>query len=166
MAGIWLAAHASDRLERLVLMCTSAYAPLAQRWLERAAVVRAAGSTEVIADAVVERWFAPAWSAAHPDVVTVHRSMIVGTDPEGYSGCCEAIPIVDLRDSLPSISVPTLVIGGREDPALPPEYQRLMAEKVPGARLELIGGAAHIVSAQEPDTVNRFIKEHACRARQ
>jgi 3-oxoadipate enol-lactonase len=141
-------------------MCTSAHAPPASRWLERAGAVRAAGTTEVVADAVVERWFTPAWSAAHPDAVAAHRAMISATDPEGYSGCCEAIAAMDLRDALPSISAPTLVIGGRDDLALPNEHQRLIAETIPGARLELIADAAHIASAQQPETVNRLIEEH------
>jgi 3-oxoadipate enol-lactonase len=160
MAGIWLGANAAGRLERLVLMCTSAYAPPASRWLQRVATVRAAGTTAVIADAVVERWFTPAFSAAHPEVIATHRAMIAATDPEGYCGCCEAIAAMDLREALPRISVPTLVIGGLDDLALPNEHQRLIAETVPGARLELIEDAAHIASAQQPDTVNRLIEEH------
>jgi len=160
MAGIWLGANAPDRLERLVLMCTSSYAPPASRWMERVATVRSAGTTEAIADAVVERWFTPAFSAAHPETVAAHRAMIAATDPEGYCGCCEAIAAMDLRDALPTIIVPTLVISAVEDQALPSEHQRLIAEGIPGARLELVEDAAHIASAQQPDTINRLIEEH------
>ncbi len=160
MAGIWLGANVPDRVEKLVLLCTSAYAPPPSRWLERASAVRAAGTTEVIADAVVERWFTPGWAAAHPAAVAAHRAMIAATDPEGYAGCCEAISTMDLRDALPRISAPVLVIGGLQDLALPPEHQRLIADAIPGARLELIEDAAHIASAEQPDTANRLIEEH------
>ncbi len=160
MAGIWLGANAADRLDRLVLLCTSAYAPPPSRWLERAAAVRAAGSAAVVADAVVERWFTPPWAAANPEAVADHRAMIAATDPEGYAGCCEAIAAMDLRDSLARVSVPTLVVGAEGDEALPPEHQRLIAERVPGARLALIGDAAHIASAQQPEQINRLIEEH------
>lgn len=159
MAGIWLGANAPGRLDRLVLMCTSAYAPPAARWLERARVVRSAGTTEVIADAVVERWFTPEWAHEHRDAAAAHRAMIVATDPEGYCGCCEAISTMDLRDELPRIAVPTLVIGGSKDLALPAEHQRLIAASIPGARLELVD-AAHIASAEQPETTNRLIEEH------
>src|SRR5204862_5587553 len=54
MPGIWLAAHAPDRIDRLVVCCSSAYMPPPSRWHERAAAVRAAGTVEVVADAVVE----------------------------------------------------------------------------------------------------------------
>lgn len=160
MVGIWLGANAAQRLDRLVLICTSAYAPPASRWLDRAAAVRAAGTTEVIADGVVAGWFTPEWAQAHPEAVAAHRAMIVSTDPEGYCGCCEALAAMDLRDDLPSISAPTLVIGALQDLALPPEHQRLIADAVPGARLELVDDAAHIASVQQADAINRLIEEH------
>jgi 3-oxoadipate enol-lactonase len=86
--------------------------------------------------------------------------MIAATDAEGYASCCEAIAAMDLRDLLPDVSVPTLVISAAEDPALPPEHQRVIATGIPGARLETIEDGAHLVSAQQPDTVNRLISEH------
>ena len=162
MAGIWLGAHAPQRLDRLVLMCTSAHAPPASRWYERVAAVHAAGTTAVIADAVVERWFTPAWSAAHPERVAAHRAMIAATDPDGYSACCEAIAEMDLREELPQVAVPTLVISAAEDLALAPEHQRLIAANIPGARFELVADAAHIASAEQPTVVNRLIEEHLC----
>ncbi|HET9093926.1 MAG TPA: 3-oxoadipate enol-lactonase [Solirubrobacteraceae bacterium] len=160
MAGIWLAAHVPDRLERLVLMCTSAYAPPASRWRERIDAVRAAGTAAAVADAVVERWFTPAWAAAHPGEVAAHRAMIAATDPEGYCGCCEAIATMDLRPLLSAVSAPALVVGALEDLALPPDHQRLIASEIPGARLELIADAAHIASREQPERVNRLILEH------
>jgi len=160
MVGMWLGANVPDRIGSLVLICTSAYAPPASRWLDRAAAVRSAGTTDPIADAVVSGWFTPAYAQAHPDAVARHRAMIVATDPEGYSGCCEALSTMDLRADLARITAPTLVIGARQDLALPNEHQRLIADSVPGARLELIDDAAHIANAQQPETVNRLIEEH------
>ena len=66
MVAMWLGANAPDRVERLVLCCTSAHLPPASAWAERAAAVREAGTTEVVADAVVARWLTPAFAAAHP----------------------------------------------------------------------------------------------------
>jgi 3-oxoadipate enol-lactonase len=160
MAGIWLGAHAPERIAKLVLLCTSAHAPPATRWQERAAAVRGAGSTEPIADAVVARWFTPGWAQAHPDPVAAHRAMILATNPEGYSACCEAIAEMDLRADLAQIRAPTLVMGGAADLALPPEHQRQIAAAIAGARLELIADAAHIASVEQSATVNRLIEEH------
>jgi 3-oxoadipate enol-lactonase len=86
--------------------------------------------------------------------------MIVATDPDGYCGACEALAAMDLRDALPQVSASTLVIGALEDLALPPDHQRLIADSIPAARLELIADAAHIASAQQPETINHLIREH------
>src|SRR3954463_16095162 len=43
MVGIWLGANAPERIERLVLICTSAHLPPAEGWAERAAKGRPAG---------------------------------------------------------------------------------------------------------------------------
>lgn len=160
MVGLWLGANAPARIERLVVLCTSAYAPPASSWAERAATVRAADSADVVADAVVQRWFTPQWAAEHATLTASHRAMIAGTDPEGYASCCEAIAALDLRGELTSIAAPTLVIGGADDPALPPEHQRAIAAAVPGARLEILADAAHLANVQQAEQVNRLIAEH------
>lgn len=160
MVGIWLAEKAPERLDKLILLCTSAYAPPASAWTDRAEAVRAAGTTEVVADAVVARWFTPRWAEEHQSTVARHRAMIANTDAVGYAASCEALASMDLREGLGSITAPTLVIGGADDLALPPEHQRLIAASIPGARLEILDDAAHVASAQHPDIVNRLICEH------
>ena len=104
MVGQWLAINAPERIDRLILICTSAYLPPSESWHERAAAVRAAGTPGVVADAVLGRWFTPAYAASHPDIVARYRAMIAGIDAEGYAGCCEAIAGMDLRGGLPGIT--------------------------------------------------------------
>lgn len=160
MVGLWLAVNAPERIERLIAMCTSAYAPPASAWQERAAQVRAAGTPAVLAGGVVQRWFTPDWAQQHPDVVKGCQEMIANTDAQAYAACAEAIGGYDVRDGLPSITAPTLVISAADDPTLPPEHQQQIASRVPGARLESIPDAAHIVSIQHPDAVNRLLADH------
>lgn len=53
----------------------------------------------------------------------------------------EVMGSYDVRDVLPSIRVPTLVMNRREDQALNPRHSHYLAEHIPGARyLELAGG--------------------------
>jgi 3-oxoadipate enol-lactonase len=160
MAGIWLAVNAPDRVERLVLICTAAYLPPASAWRERAAAVLEAGSSEVVADAVVERWLTPDYAAEHGDVRAKLRAMLVATNAAGYAACCGAIERMDLREQLPAIDVPTLVVSGSHDPATPIEHQRLIAEAIRAARHEVVGPAAHLAPVQQPEAVNRLILEH------
>lgn len=159
MVGLWLGENAPERIDRLVLMCTSAKLPDGV-FAERAQTVRTARTPEVVADAVVSRWFTPHWLDENPEMVARCRAMIAGTDAEGYASCCDALEAMDLRPGLPSISAPTLVIGGADDPSIPPAHQQAIAEAVPEARLEIIADAAHVASLQHPDTVNRLIIEH------
>jgi 3-oxoadipate enol-lactonase len=160
MAGMWLAAHAPERVDRLVLLCTSAHLPPASAWQERASAVLQAGSAEPIADTVVERWLTPGYAAEHPEVRAELRAMLVATDPDGYAGCCGAIERMDLRDDLGSIRAPTLVLSGSDDPATPPRHQRVVAEGIPGARLETVSPAAHIAAVEQAGRVNALILEH------
>jgi 3-oxoadipate enol-lactonase len=160
MSGIWLGANAPERIERLVLICTSAHMPPASAWRERAAAVLEAGSPEVVADGVVERWLTPDYAAEHAGVRAQLRAMLVATDAAGYAACCGAIERMDLREQLPSITAPTLVISGSDDPATPVEHQRVIAEAIPRARHEVVGPAAHLAAVQQPEAVNRLILEH------
>ena len=58
--GMRLALDAPERLDRLVLACTVSRFGEPEQWLERAATVRAEG-LEAIVDAVLDRWFTPAF---------------------------------------------------------------------------------------------------------
>jgi 3-oxoadipate enol-lactonase len=160
MVGMWLAIHAPERIDRLVLICTAAHMPPASAWQERASAVREAQSTEPICDSVVERWLTPSYAIAHPEVRARLRSMLVATDPEGYAACCGAIERMDLRGELSRITAPTLVVSGSEDTATPAKVQRTIAGAIPGARHEIVDPAAHIAAVEQSEAVNDLIREH------
>jgi 3-oxoadipate enol-lactonase len=159
MVGLWLAAHAPDRIEALVACCTSAHPGNAQSWAERAATVAAAGGTAPVADAVVSRWVTPAFAAAHPDVVAELRVMLLASPAGGYAACCSVLERLDLRAVLPGIAVPTLVVAGAQDEALPPEHGRRIARGISDARFELLDPAAHIPMVERPDAVAALVLE-------
>lgn len=160
MVGMWLAIHAPERLDRLVLMCTAAHLPPASAWAERARAVLAAGTPEPVADSVVDRWLTPSFAREHPEVRRRLRNMLVSQPAEGYAACCGAIERMDLRGDLPRITAPALVVSGADDPASAPEHQALIAEAIPGARLEVVSDAAHLASVQQPQVVNALILDH------
>ena len=156
MVSMWVAAHAPERVDRLVLCCTSAQLGPPETWRERAATVRAEG-VGAIAETVLGRWFTAPFAAAHPEVIERMRGMLTATSPEGYAGCCEAIAAMDLRPDLPSVRAPTLVVAAEEDPSIPPEHGRRIAELIPGARFEVISPAAHIATIERPDLTTAMI---------
>jgi 3-oxoadipate enol-lactonase len=145
MVGMWLAASAPGRIGALALCCTAARLP-AQLWRDRAATVRGAG-LGAIAKQVVGRWFTAAYGAAHPGTVAGFVTTLEqDVAAEGYAGCCDAIEAMDLRPLLGSVTAPTLVIAGAEDPATPPWHGAMIASAIPGARLRVIRGAAHLAN--------------------
>lgn len=156
MISMWVAAHAPERVERLVLCCTSAQLGPPEGWRERAATVRADG-VEAVADAVLGRWFTPGFGAEHPEVIERMRGQLTATPREGYAGCCEAIEKMDLTAELPSIQAPALVLAGEDDPATPPEHGRRIAELIPDARFEVISPAAHLATVERPDLTTAMI---------
>ncbi|WP_343448460.1 3-oxoadipate enol-lactonase [Micromonospora oryzae] len=159
MVGMWLAAHAPERVGRLALLCTSAALGPARMWHDRAAAVRA-GGLPAVADAVVARWFTPGFAAARPEAVAAWRAMLTSTPADGYAACCAAISTMDLRDDLTGIRAPTLVVAGTDDQATPVPHARLIAERIPGARLAVVADAAHLANVQQPERIGRLLRDH------
>jgi 3-oxoadipate enol-lactonase len=159
MVGMWLASEAPERVERLVLCCTSAQFLPPESWEERAQTVRENG-VGAIADAVLERWFTPALRTDHPDTFEWAGSMLRETPPEGYAGCCEAIRDADLRDRLDAVRAPTLVVAGADDPAAPPEHGELIRDSIPDAQLAIVSRARHLANVEQPEELTRAVLDH------
>jgi 3-oxoadipate enol-lactonase len=147
-----LAAERPDLLRSLVLMNTAGKIGTPRLWAERVAAVRSAG-VEALADAVLQRWFPPAWRAANADELAGWRTMLVRTPAAGYAGCAAALAETDLRDSTARLRLPTLVVAGSEDGSTPPDLVREIADDIEGARFELIRGAGHLPPIDAPDAV-------------
>lgn len=158
MVGMWLAGHAPERVERLVLCCTAANFATSRPWLERAAAVRA-GGTGSIAPAVVDRWFTPAFRQRSPEVVAAFRAGLSEVDDEGYAGCCEALAALDLRSVLPAIEAPTAVVVGTEDEATPVMCGRLIAEAIPNSSFHVVAGA-HLANVESHAEVSAIVAGH------
>lgn len=155
---MWVASEAPERVERLVLCCTSAkMAP--ETWETRAATVREEGVAG-ISGAVVERWFTPGFFGEYPQTVEWAQRMLRETPAEGYAGCCEAIRDMDLRGRLERIQAPTLVVAGAEDPATPPEQAGHLKDAIPGSRFTVVPGAAHLANIERPEELTRAVLDH------
>lgn len=158
MIAMSLGIRHGDRVASLGLLCTSAYLPPRQGWIDRAATVRAEGAGAV-APAVVGRWLTAGYAESHADEVASFVSMISSCDAEAYASCCEAIAGMDLSGDLDKIDGPTLVIAGRHDPATPPEHGERIAGGIDGAALEIVDGA-HLASWECAGEVNELLAHH------
>lgn len=157
--GMWLAMYAPQRIDRLVLACTSARFGTREAWLARAATVRAEGM-EAIADAILRLWFTERTHRDEAALVAAYREMMVSADPEGYAGCCEALSGWDPGDELTTIRAPTLVIAGGDDTATPPASGAEIAGRIPDARMSVLDGAGHLANLEQPAAFNRALLDH------
>jgi 3-oxoadipate enol-lactonase len=159
MVGMNLAARYPERVDRMVVLCTSAKLVPAIAWHDRAARVRAHGMGEVL-ETVISRWFTrPVINAPSPSVqANVER--LLHTPREGYAGSCEAIAQMDLTDCLPKIQAPTLAIAGADDPATPPSHLKAIAESVQAGSLLTIHSAAHLANVEQPEAVTAAVLDH------
>jgi 3-oxoadipate enol-lactonase len=152
--GMHLALEAPDRVERLVLVATSARFGTPETWDERIALVRSRGM-EAVADAVLPRWFTPAFGD-----VQRFRAMLVSTPPEVYVRYCELLRENDLSGRLGAIAVPTLAVAGAEDPTSPPDHLETIAAEVPDARVVVIRRGAHLVNVERAKEFNDALLAH------
>jgi class 3 adenylate cyclase len=66
---------------------------------------------------------------------------------------------IDVREVLPSIRVPTLVMHRREDDFIKVEHSRYIATRIPGARYVELEGSDHIMAAGDSESVLGEIEE-------
>ncbi|RJL21338.1 3-oxoadipate enol-lactonase [Paracoccus siganidrum] len=162
MIGQSLAARRPELLRALVLSNTAAKMGTPDAWRDRIAAVRAGGCA-AIADAVMERWFGPAFRATH--ALRLWRNMLARSDAHGYAAACEAIAQADLAATTATLRLPTLAIGGDLDGASPPEQVRATANLIPGAEFRLLPGTGHLPCVEDPAgyaaILVPFLKEHA-----
>jgi 3-oxoadipate enol-lactonase len=158
MTAMWLAINAPERVDKLILLCTSPQLGPAQGWVDRAKTVREQG-TKAIVDATLERWFTERYRAQHD--VSAIREMFVNIDDEGYANCCSIIEHLDLVPNLDGISASTLIIAGAQDPSTPPDqHAQRIVDGVPDSRLEILDPGAHLINVERPDAVTQLILEH------
>ena len=158
MVGQWLGCNAPDRVHKLVLSNTAAHLGPRDLWDERVRVSREQGM-EPLVDVILQRWFAEAFRTSSPDRVAIVKDQVLNTPGHGYGACSAAIRDMDQREAIKAITTPTLVIAGAEDPATTPEAGKLIADSIPGARLEIIPEAAHLANIEQTELYNQKLVE-------
>ena len=115
-----------------------------------------------IADIMIPKLLSPATIQTRPEIVQKVRSMIESTQISGIAG--NLMAMAERPDSVPLLSritCLTRIIGGELDQATPPSDAKLMTEKIPGARLTVIPGAAHLANLEQPTTFSQIVSSFA-----
>jgi pimeloyl-ACP methyl ester carboxylesterase len=83
-----------------------------------------------------------------------------------YLGSLVALLRFDARPRLDAVRCPTLVVAGGRDRTVPLEAKAFMASAIPGARLEVVPDSGHVTAYDQPEVLNRLIRDHVARALQ
>ena len=148
MIGQQVGARHAQRLLSLTLANTGAAQAAPAAWQERIDLARERG-VAALTEPTMQRWFPQAWREAHPAEVQRMTALLLGTSVEGYAGCAAAVRDLAQLDLLPRIAVPTLVVAGELDAAMPPAATAKIAELVPGARLVSLP-TGHQAAVEQP----------------
>ena len=159
-----LAIRRPERVDRLVLVCTTPGGakafPLPERTVRLMAEAPAL-APDVALRRFVENALAPATVAERPDLVerVYERRLQHPPDPAGWQAQAAAGATFDAFDRLGAIQAPTLVLHGTEDGVVDPRNAPLLAERIPGARLELFDGAGHLLFWEQRERFVRAVSE-------
>ena len=151
----------AERVKGLVLADTRAQADTAdgkQARFEMAQIAYKQGA-RAIADIMIPKLLSPATTQTRPELVQQVRTMIEGNEISGIAG--DLMAMAARPDSLPlleQISCPTQIIVGERDLPTPPSDAKLMAERIPDARLTIIPEAAHLTNLEQPALFNETVR--------
>ncbi len=99
--------------------------------------------------------------AAHADarLMQLSEKQLLECSPQVVHDDFAACNEFDVMARVAGIAVPTLVICGKDDRMTPVKYAEFLSARIPGARLDLIDGAGHLVMVEQPEAVSRALRE-------
>src|SRR6202047_1347341 len=149
------------RVRSLILGCTAAGWPTAVRAEPEAAqmlMTRDKMNPEQAAEAPVPFIYHSATPRERIDEdIAIRRPWF--PRPEAYTAQLQGILAWEAYRRLSGIAAPTLVIHGETDRLVPPGNGKLIAERIPGARLVMIPQASHLFLTDQTDVSHRAILE-------
>jgi pimeloyl-ACP methyl ester carboxylesterase len=97
--------------------------------------------------------------SASPDLVDELMSIMLGVHPAGLRAELRAFAKADLRDVLPTIGVPTLVLHGEYDQRAPLHVAEDLHAHIPGSTLVVLPGVGHVSNVEAADQFNDAVRD-------
>jgi 3-oxoadipate enol-lactonase len=99
-----------------------------------------------------------------PEVLETVRHMVLHTDPRGAAAAQRGMSIRrDYSGDLANISVPTLIVAGREDGVRKPGDAEFIHSGIKNSHLEVIESAGHLMNMEEADAFNHAMLDFLTR---
>ncbi len=125
-------------------------------------VEHAAAIPPRLAETILPLFFSPATFENNPRLVEEFRDSLLAIPPARIPTVVALGRAIFTRQSmlerLCELSMPALMIVGRDDRSRPPHESRAMAEALHGARVDIVPGAGHISSLEQPEVVTTILK--------
>lgn len=112
--------------------------------------------------AAIDRWFSHEWAADAPELVSMVRTAMLGTDPASYVACYEIFATADAEvwPQLPGIKCPTLVVTGEDDPGSTPAMARRLAGTISDADALVLADTRHLLPLERPGALCDALLHH------
>jgi 3-oxoadipate enol-lactonase len=150
-----------DRVDRLVLACTTPGGPRAYPNPAQT-VALMAEARSLPADVALRRFVENALGDGSSEEL-IQRIVAYRTenppDLEGWQAQAAAGAGHDALDRLGGILASTLIVHGTHDAVVDPRNAELLAERIPEARVELFAGCGHLLFWEEPERFVSLVRE-------
>lgn len=160
MVAMEMLRRAPERITRVAFINTNAQSDTPEVSALREPNIIAARSGRL--RDVIKSEFNPAWLASTPyrnDIQALLFEMAEGLGPEAYVKQSRALQRrKDQQDVMRRIKQPTLVICGDHDGQSTVRRHEFLAELIPYAKLEIIRGAGHAPTLENPDGVTQALR--------
>ncbi|AHG18440.1 3-oxoadipate enol-lactonase [Chania multitudinisentens RB-25] len=157
LTGLWLNRYHPQRFHKLAVANTAARIGNEAGWQQRAQQVRQEGLAPIAATSPA-RWFTEDFQRDQQPLVTALTEQLARGDAAGYAACCEALAQADLRDAVPYMSAPMLVIAGEHDPVTTVADAQWLAANAPNVTLAVLP-TSHISNVACPELFNQQVMQ-------
>jgi len=162
------ALHYPRMVDKLVLCATNCggleSVPPSQEIANMLTRPRAGRAVEEIINDMIELLFSDDFAQKNRPYINmiINNVIKMPVHPEIYKRQLKAIAMFNACGRLAEISKPTLIMHGEKDVLIPPRNGKILAVKIPGARLKLFDNSAHALFSQEPASVVKALIEFLC----
>ena len=171
MIAIVFAGKYPERTASVVINCAAAKLGYAGRlvfrnWIDIARNDPDGPGSRTLAELIAWQAFSKAFleaPGAEAAVDNTQRILRESNDVEVFAAACQAMCDMDLRDWLPRITSPALVLGGSEDLMTPWDQgpggagQDAIYEGIPGAEKHVVAGSGHSTIFDNSEEHNRVV---------
>lgn len=118
------------------------------------------GGLNEYTDTMIKNLFYSESLTTKKEVVETIRKVMLNTSENILTATLHALANrEEMCYALENIIIPTLIISGKEDKAVPPQQSTFMHQQIPRSILHFIDKAGHLPNLEKPDEFNLLVKD-------